>query len=364
MAVKERSAAMEERLEKQNSQLWLWLWLGLGLLILIVSAGLMVGPDGEAVDVASTPDVAPTPDVVPAPVQGDPFTNSIGMKLVFIPPGQFMMGSSLSAAETVRRFGGEIKLFQNEHPRHRVRFTKGFHMAATEVTRGHFARFVAATGYRTQAETSNGALKLTGKRWKMDANTNWRNPGFAQTDDHPVVCMTWNDATAFCRWLGLQENAEYRLPTESEWEYACRAGGRSIFPWGDSNDAGKGWANAADLALKRKFGPSPVPLFNWDDGHVFTAPVGSYQSNAWALHDMIGNVWEWCSDRYGDYPEGNVTDPIGPAIGRYRNLRGGSWDSGPRRCRSASRGSFEPGNHRDGNYGFRVVCSVPPGLAR
>ena len=303
-------------------------------------------------------DAAPPPA---APVRPATFTNWVGMRMIYIAPGSFQMGSSLSAQEVERRFGGEVKWYEDEHPRHAARLTSGFHMASHEVTRGQFARFVAAADYKTEAETGDGAYRWVGDEWQKDANTNWRNTGFAQTDDHPVVCVSWNDATAFCRWLGRQEGREYRLPTEAEWEFACRAAGQSVFPWGDDPDAGAGWANAADQAAKRVF--SNWAVFNWDDGHVYTAPVGSFRANAWGLHDMTGNVSEWCADWYGNYPAGAVIDPTGSPSGQSRVLRGGSWFHDPWYCRAAARRGGAPG-YRCDLIGFRVVCSVRPGFAR
>ena len=145
------------------------------------------------------------------------------------------------------------------------------------------------------------------------------------------------------------------LPTEAQWEYACRAGTKTAYPWGDNPDDGKGWANCADQSLKKKIpNQEHWAFFSWDDNFVFTSPVGSFKANAFGLYDMIGNAWEWCQDRYGDYEKGAATDPTGPDNGVLRVLRGGSWLNGPWLCRSARRCRINPDCRID-YLGFRVV---------
>ena len=158
------------------------------------------------------------------------------MEFAWIPPGSFLMGSP---AEEEGRDDNEVQ--------HRVTLTKGFYLGVHEVTRGQFAQFVKATGYRTQAEREGGANVWTGSGWKMDPKANWMTPGFEQTDDHPVVCISWNDAVAFADWLSAQdrEGRRYRLPTEAEWEYACRAGTQTAYCSGNGLEALKkvGWCS-------------------------------------------------------------------------------------------------------------------------
>ena len=128
----------------------------------------------------------------------------------------------------------------SEGPQHEVEITQPFYMGQTDVTVGQFRQFVKATGYKTQAEREGGAVAVSRmENSKMDANTNWLNPGFDQTDDHPVVCVSWNDAVEFCNWLSKQEGKTYRLPTEAEWEYSCRAGSKGRWSFGD--DEGELW---------------------------------------------------------------------------------------------------------------------------
>ena len=267
------------------------------------------------------------------------------LKLVLIPAGEFMMG---------KRLGG-VRRKDHEGPQHRVRITKPFHMGATEVTKGQFARFVTETGYRTEAEKGEWAYGFTRSGRERRKEFNWRNVGFAQGDDEPVVSVSWNDAQAFCRWLSGKGEGQARLPTEAQWEYACRAGTRTRFSFGDSGSELYRHGNYADKST----------AFSWsdkthDDRHGRAAPVGSFAPNAWGLYDMHGNVWEWCSDRYGKdyYDTGAREDPEGPATGTARMLRGGSWLDAPRRCRSAFRYWFVP-TYALAVNGFRVV--VGPG---
>ncbi len=292
----------------------------------------------------------------------------VKMALVLIPPGTFTMGSTTEEElKVVRQKWPEVKeeWFAGEKPAHKVTLSKAFHMGKHEVTVGQFRRFVEAAGYKTDAEKGtrrNGAFVFAEGRWEFGEGGSWRRPYFQQTDEHPVVCVTWNDARAFVDWLDASDKAKpagatYRLPTEAEWEYACRAGTTTCYQWGDDPDKGKGWCNAADPTAKKTLPPGT--LFNWDDGFLYTAPVGSFKANAFGLHDMHGNVWEWCQDWYGNYELGAQTDPGGPGSGVHRVLRGGSWDFNPWFLRSASRGRGSP-EYRGRRAGFRVVLAPGP----
>ena len=244
--------------------------------------------------------------------------NGLTMKLVLIPPGEFMMGSP--AGESGRK--------DNEGPQHRVRITKPFYMGATEVTNAQFRRFKPSHVSRTYKGNSfNG-------------------------DQQPVVYVSWNDATAFCHWLGRQTGQRVRLPSEAQWEYACRAGSGTAYPWGSQISDRQ--CNYSD-----KNHPSEASDKTADDGHPVTAPVGNYPSNAFGLHDVIGNVWEWCGDWHDKnyYKSSPADDPMGPRAGTGRVLRGGSWFNPPRYCRSAVRAAHPavPGHC---GIGFRVVMSA------
>jgi len=191
------------------------------------------------------------------------------------------------------------------------------------------------------------------------AGASWRNPRFGQKGDHPVVQVSWNDATAFCNWLTKKSGKAVGLPTEAQWEYACRAGTKTAYPWGDNPDDGKGWANCGDQSLQKKLpnAPATSKFFSWDDGFVFTSPVGSFKPNAFGLYDMTGNVWQWCQDRYRDYDKGAATDPTGAVVGSARVLRGGSWVVNPGYCRAACHNRYDAETRGDDD-GFRVVAAA------
>ena len=233
-------------------------------------------------------------------------TNSIGMKLTLIPSGEFMMGSGESAEETAaffNKFEGtdvlDAYMFAAEHPQHRVRITKPFYLDTYHVTRGQFRQFVEVSGYKTDAEKGDNPGAFGWDREKKELGFNkeysWRNLGFQQTDEHPVVCISWNDAVAFCKWLSRKEGKTYQLPTEAQWEYACRAETKTRYYCGDDPETLAKVGNVADAALKAKFPEWPYTLKS-SDGYAFTAPVGQFRANAFGLYDMHGNAWEWCLD--------------------------------------------------------------------
>jgi formylglycine-generating enzyme required for sulfatase activity len=331
-------------------------------------------PVDDPKPVAKTPDVSPPveqplPDVATVKktltsaqlAVGDPIENSIGMVLVPIPAGEFMMGSRLSAADVAKRFEVPAKLFEDEHPRHRVTLTKPFYLGATEVTKGQFRQFVLAENYRTEAETDGkggfGFNSATGNPEGPDPKYTWKTSGFAQTADHPVVNVSWNDAQAFCKWLSAKEGVTYRLPTEAEWEYACRAGTTSLYHNGDDPEGLVSVGNVLDASAKAQLTEYPdLPYLSANDGYAFTAPVGRFRANPWGLYDLHGNVFEWCQDWYGSYTSGDTADPAGPDSGSHRVGRGGSWNDVAWYCRSAYRSGYTPSGRSDG-LGFRVLRS-------
>jgi formylglycine-generating enzyme len=269
------------------------------------------------------------------------------MTFVHIPAGEFVMGSPIS--EPLR--------FDNETP-HRVRISHSFLMSTTDVTVAQFGAFIADTQYKTLAEKEGwayGAWNSAANQWDKLVGVSWRNPGFPQTPDHPVVDVSWDDAVAFCHWLSEKEGKTYRLPTEAEWEYACRAGSQSAYFWGDDPDAGAGFANGLDQSGKEQF--KLFPPFNWNDGYVYSSPVASFKPNRWGLYDMLGNTLQWCDDYCAPYPSGTVIDPVSSA-GQQRNLRGGAFVYGPKHCRCAFRGRNDP-DFRNYYIGFRIVCIEP-----
>lgn len=226
----------------------------------------------------------------------------------------------------------------DEQPVHRVRVSP-FELARHEVTRGQFARFVEATGYVTDAERDVGepgcyVLDLSTGNAGYRQGHSWRDPGLEQDDDHPVVCVSWNDATAFLDWLNRAAERPFRLPTEAEWEYAARAGSQSVYPWGTAPGDACRHANIADATPW----PSPPgggasPAGGWkspdgcSDGFFFTSPVGSFEPNAFGLFDMIGNVWEWGLDCWSpDYENAPSTSQAWMSGDCSRRInRGGAW---------------------------------------
>jgi len=267
-------------------------------------------------------------------------TNNAVIEWVFIRGGSFDMGDTFGDGSA------------EEKPVHRVT-VKDFYLSATEVTVGQFRRFAEATGYRSDAEKEGWGYASKGTLlWKVDG-ASWRKPGFDQNSDHPVVEVSWNDAKAFCQWAGC------RLPTEAEWEYAARNKGQRIkYSWGSADPTGRNGGNLADESAQRKF-PDRTISEGFDDGYIFTAPVASYNPNELGLYDMSGNVWEWCSDWYGEsYYQGSpINNPQGSSSGTFRVLRGGSWSDAPRGLRCSLRGWYNP-DERYYFLGFR--CARTP----
>lgn len=277
---------------------------------------------------------------------GDVITDSLGIQLVHVPEGSFVMGSDESDADAL----------QQEKPAHQVTISRPFYMSIKEITVAQFRIFVESTSYQTEAEK---------KGWFSWGNKSlpprsWRYPGFPQTDDQPVVYVTFKDANKFCQWLSRKENVNYRLPTEAEWEYACRAGANTRFSFGTEPISLAKFANIADARYKSTV--EGATTANWDDGHAFAAPVGSYNPNTFRLFDMHGNVREWCSDwfEHDFYRVPPVTNPTGPKLGwrifggGKRVVRGGGWQSSPTQARAAHRDGLKS-NERDNFTGFRVV---------
>jgi len=192
-------------------------------------------------------------------------------------------------------------------------------------------------------------------RHRLDPEGSWRKVCFEQTDEHPVVGVSWNDATAFCEWLSRKEGKTYRLPTEAEWEYACRAGTTTQYWNGDDPEDLALIGNVADAKGKAQF-PDWMAI-RGSDGYVYTAPVGKFRSNGFGLYDMHGNVRERCADWWakGYYAVSPTEDPPGPETGSYRVVRGGSWLDGAGSCRAAAHGGHEPQDRFD-LLGFRVAA--------
>jgi formylglycine-generating enzyme required for sulfatase activity len=279
--------------------------------------------------------------------------NGRGMKFALVQAGEFQMGSPAT----------DLDAQKSEMPQHRVRISRHYFLGVHPVTVGQFKAFVADTGYQTEAETSGQGgygFDADSRQIAQRPEDTWRKPGFEQSDDHPVVNVSWHDAVTFCNWLSKKEKQRYRLPTEAEWEYACRAGTTTRFSTGDSADSLKGRANIADRSFKGRFAPdSRWTSEDWDDGFAFTSPVGKFKPNAWGLYDMPGNVWNWCADWYGDdyYASSPAEDPKGPDKGEHRVIRGGCWGRDATYARSACRLTCIP-VPRSCKVGFRLLLET------
>jgi formylglycine-generating enzyme required for sulfatase activity len=270
------------------------------------------------------------------PVWRDPIT---GMEFVSVAGGEYEQGCHSGN-------GGECN--NNEKPLRHVRVSP-FWMAKTEVTVGQFKKFVDETGYRTESEQGGGCNTWTGQGFEPDAGANFRSPGFPQDESHPVVCVSSNDAQAFVKWLARKSGESYRLPSEAEWEFACRDRGKAIkYAWADGRASG----NVADEAAKRQFSGWSI-FTGYDDGYVYTAPVRSFSANGLGLFDMTGNVWEWTQDVYNDRVYQSGGDKVNVL---RRAIRGGGWFSNPLAARCSVRALNDP-RIRDGIVGFRLAMT-------
>ncbi len=252
----------------------------------------------------------------------------------------------------------------SEGPQHPMRIDVAFAVGKYEVTRAQFAAFSRAVPARPPGR---GCIVFDAAMadFRLDETARgWSRPGYSQGEDHPVVCVTWMDATSYVAWLSTKTGQRYRLLSEVEWEYAARAGAATSRPWGDDPARACVHANLADETFVRQIprgtGRSWYP--GWHacrDGHEYTAPVGRYQANRFGLHDMIGNAWEWVEDcwnaSYAEAPAGS-----GPALTgdcAQRVYRGGAWRSYPGFGRSAQRSKADPGIGHS-LIGFRVARAL------
>ncbi len=317
-------------------------------------------------------------DLSGAGASGSIASRSTGMRLRLIPAGEFWMGSTKEA---------DPDADDDELPRHRVQITKPFYLGMTEVTVGQFRKVVESADHKTEPERDGqGGCGWNEQTKELDGRNprySWRFTGFDQADDHPVVNVTWNDAVWFCNELSKRDGLApyyrlgageisagdgYRLPTEAEWEYACRAGTTTRYWGGDDPETLASRDNVADATFKDRGDVHASwvrfsQLYHWDpitisgrDGYVFTSPVTRYRANAFGLYGMHGNVAEWCWDWYGEdhYARSPAADPVGAEGASFRVIRGGCWGSNPRGVRSAFRSRLVPG-YRNDILGFRVA---------
>ena len=298
-------------------------------------------------------------------------TNSVGATMILIPPGEFLMGSTPEQSAASKKMAEDEKMFAGDYfwtryleeaPQHPVTITRPFWMGRTEVTVAQFRKFIESSKYVTEAEqygAGNTAEKTLNEKVKdAGKGLNWKSPGYPSSDDAPVTQVSWNDACAYCVWLSEQEKRTalyqsdgqggwkfaaqgdgYRLPTEAEWEYACRAGTTTLFSFGD------------DVSLLEQYA--------WYGKNLAgkPQPVAMKLPNPFGLYDIHGNIWEWCHDLFNreSYAKSSPRDPIGGTLTNTDHVnRGGYWTYAASYCRSAYRGSSAP-SHRSKQDGFRVV---------
>jgi len=259
--------------------------------------------------------------------------------VVVLPAGHLTMGSAADEA------GRD----EDESPQMRVAVA-AFAMSKTEVTRGQWLAFERESGHRA----ASGCLIRREDGYENQMHLGWRYPGFAQSDDHPVVCVSWNDAQAYGEWLSRKTGHTYRLPKESEWEYAARAGTPTPFPWPEGVSQLCAYANGADAALKRH--QPRLSVLDCNDGYPYTASVGSFMPNPWGLYDMHGNVMEWVQDCWSPRLLSNPVKQA-PLNCHSRVMRGGGWDLTAQYLRSAYRGKAAQANQGSAT-GFRLVREI------
>jgi len=306
--------------------------------------------------------IAALPAYSQAPAPGVMFRDCADCpEMTVVPPGNFFMGSTLLEGDPK---GSGPK--GRERPRHQVTIARPFAIGRTEVTRGQFGVFVRESGH---SMTGNNCWYWNEKKMQgenYDFGIDWQNPGYAQQDDHPVVCVDWRDAKAYAAWLAKKTGNQYRLPSEAEWEYVARAGSETSRPWGEEPNDACGFANVLDFAAGQRVGGatgrvgSRRELHDCDDGHPYTAPVGRFKPNGFGIHDMIGNVSEWTEDCWHDSYEAAPADGsawLGGDGCERRVVRGASWFSTPDFSRSARRFRVAI-ETRDHVRGFRIARTL------
>ncbi len=249
--------------------------------------------------------------------------------MIYVNEGSFFMGNDYQG--------------DNERPVHQVRLDN-YLISIYELTVREFRKFIQATGYVTTADTLGGSYVFKGSKLILKSGINWQYDAFGvkrpiTEDNHPVIHISWNDATNYAKWLSNISGKNYRLPSEAEWEFAALGGNRSehFLYAGDNNLNSIAWYS--------------------ENGDNHTHPVGKKSPNEIGIYDMTGNVWEWCSDRYSElyYQDSPRLNPEGPKTGDFRVLRGGSWAYTTVLCKVTTR-EYNRSDFRGSNVGFRLVC--------
>lgn len=263
-------------------------------------------------------------------------------EMLVIPPGSFVMGSPAS----------EAGRFEEEGPQHTVTIAQSFAVSATPITRAQYGAFVRAT--QRTVPSACASMSAEG-RWVSTPGLSWTHPGYEQTAEHPVVCVSWEDAQAYARWLGEKTSRAYRLLSEAEFEYIARAGASTAFAWGASDQNICARANSFDASARTAHPDWPAAAC--DDGYAYTAPVRAFPANAFGAYGTVGNVFQWTEDCFlkGGYAGAPIDGSSHTMAGcELRVIRGGSWLNSSRGLRAAMRDLDRQGD-RYTNVGFRVA---------
>lgn len=288
--------------------------------------------------------------------------DGVEMRMVWVPAGSFNMGSQISSSQIIKQYGGNAAYFRGEFPAHEVQLD-GFWMGVCEVTNAQYLKFkephpadgkiVIENGNQLALVDAGEPMSKSRKEFKFSI----------MKPDLPVTYVGWGDAKSFCEWLTKKTGHPFGLPSEAQWEYACRAGTKTVRYWGDDDGAMGKYANTADATTGKE------TFFNWkniktEDGCAAIAEVGSYEANAFGLHDMLGNIREWCLDSYspGFYRRSPLQNPLNVVNSNMRVTRGGSWHEGNSYMVRAAQRYPVGGSERKCCIGFRVVCLAPRDL--
>jgi formylglycine-generating enzyme required for sulfatase activity len=292
---------------------------------------------------------SPAVGVYAPPAPGTVFKDCVDFcpEMLVVPAGRYQMGATQDDREAQSA----------ERPPVIVTIGQDFAIGAYEITRGQFGAFVRETGHIPSGCTTVSYNIVTGLNFGFESSRRWDNVGFEQTERHPVVCVSFDDALAYANWLSEKTKLSYRLPSEAEWEYAARAGSVGVRPWGNAPNDSCRFSNTGDMTLNSNSTLSLWPVHSCRDDHAYTAPVGSFPPNAFGAYDMMGNVWEWAADCWANTLAGLSFEGRPRTSGdcSFRTVRGGSWFSTKSETFRTSTRVAEPSNRRAPYIGFRVA---------
>jgi len=300
-------------------------------------------------DESSLPPVDSSSVISDVSYSTDDFIDSTdGSKMIFVKGGAYTMGWSHTE---------DINVFKKNNPTHKVT-VDDFFISANEITNSQYCIFLNEVGNLEEEEkpyinTNSGfddiRCQIEQKEGQFVVKSGYEN--------YPVICVSWYGAKAYCKWMAEKTGKKYRLPTEAEWEYAARNGGKDIrYSWGNDFPKDKKGGNIADAANKKKYPDFMMATEEYNDGYVYTSPVSLFDPNELGLYDMTGNVAEWCSDWNGDYSSATVTNPTGPVTGNDKVKRGGDWNTGLSTISLFQRSGNRPGATST-MTGFRICMA-------